>query len=156
MKSKRQELREKRRRKQLLMRAMWIGAGAVVVALVAYFVWQGTRPAVGQSIPIMADVNHVDEGTDPGPFNSDPPTSGKHYANEYDAGFYDESSPQVNDIHPEGFLVHNLEHGYIILWYNCDLLDEGECESLKTDLREVIDEVNSLKIIVFFRLIQLR
>jgi hypothetical protein len=99
----------------------------------------------------MANVEHVDEGTDPGPYNSDPPTSGRHYANEYDAGFYDETSPQAKAEHPEGFLVHNLEHGYIILWYNCDQLAEGECEGLKTELRGVIDEANSFKIIAFPR-----
>jgi hypothetical protein len=151
MKSRREELREKRRRRQMVIRAVWIGAGAIGLALIAYFVWQGTRPAVGQSIPIMSDINHVNEGTDPGPYNSDPPTSGRHYPSEYDAGFYDESSPQASDPYPEGFLVHNLEHGYVIFWYNCDLLDENECESLKTELREVIDEVNNFKVIAFPR-----
>lgn len=151
MKSKRQEQREKHRRKQLLTRAIWIGAGALTLAFIAYFIWEGTRPAVGQAVPIMEDINHVEEGTNPGPYNSDPPTSGRHYASQYDAGFYDESSPEVTVPHPEGFLVHDLEHGYIILWYNCDLLTAGECEALKGELREVIDEVNSFKIIAFPR-----
>jgi hypothetical protein len=151
MTSKRDMLREKRRRNQLLKRAIWIGAGAMGLALVAYFIWQGIRPAVGQAIPIMADIGHVNEGMAPGPYNSDPPTSGKHYPGEYDAGFYDETSPQTKDPYPEGFLVHNLEHGYVIFWYNCDLLGENECTSLKTDLREIIDEVNSFKVIAFPR-----
>jgi Protein of unknown function (DUF3105) len=151
MKSRREEMRQKRRRKQQITRVIWIGAGAVALALVAYFVWQGTRPAVGQAVPIMQEVNHVDDGTDPGPYNSDPPTSGKHFGGEYNAGFYDESSPQTGDPYPEGFLVHNLEHGYIIFWYNCDLLDENECGSLKSELREVIAEVNNFKVIAFPR-----
>lgn len=92
MKTKRQELREKRRRKQLITRAVWILVGAAAIALVAYFIWQETRPAVGQSVPIMADINHVEEGTDPGPYNSDPPTSGRHYASQYESGFFEESS----------------------------------------------------------------
>lgn len=149
MKSKRQQQREKRRRQGLITRAIWIIAGAAAIAVVAYFVWQGTRPAVGQSVPIMADVNHIEEGTDPGPYNSDPPTSGKHYANEYDAGFYDESSPQASAQYPEGYLVHNLEHGYVIFWYNCELLDNSGCEAVKSDLRAVIDEANNFKVIAF-------
>lgn len=151
MKSKREQLREQRRRKQMITRAVWIAVGAAAIALVAYFVWQETRPAVGQSVPIMADINHVEEGTDPGPYNSNPPTSGPHYASQYDAGFYDESSPQASAPFPEGYLVHSLEHGYVVFWYNCDLLDESECERVKSDIRAVIDEANNFKVIGFPR-----
>lgn len=56
--------------------------------------------------------DHVDEGT-PIEYNSSPPTSGSHYANFADPSFY--SAP----IEPER-LVHNLEHGQVIVWYSPD------------------------------------
>jgi hypothetical protein len=99
----------------------------------------------------MAITSHVQEGTDPGPYNSDPPTSGKHYDPTYQAGFYDESDTETQNLHPEGFLVHNLEHGYVIFWYNCNLLDEQECTDLKTQIQGVMDEAGGTKLIAFPR-----
>ncbi len=47
---------------------------------------------------------HVPEGTDPGPYNSNPPTSGPHYGQEYEAGFFDEQSPESRVKYTEGYL----------------------------------------------------
>jgi hypothetical protein len=95
--------------------------------------------------------DHVQPGSDPGPFNSNPPTSGRHYAQEYDAGFYEESDPEVQNDFPEGYLLHNLEHGYTIFWYNCDLLDEAGCSNLKSDIIGVMNDLNNFKVIGFPR-----
>ncbi|HLA98895.1 MAG TPA: DUF3105 domain-containing protein [Anaerolineales bacterium] len=151
MKSKRQTMREKRQRQQQIRRMIWAGAGALLVALLGYAVWAATRPAVGEEIAEMADTSHVPDGTDPGPFNSDPPTSGRHYANTYNAGFYEETDPEAQAQYPEGYLVHNLEHGYVILWYNCDLLDAAGCANLKSQIKTVLDQENNLKVIAFPR-----
>lgn len=94
---------------------------------------------------------HVAVGQDPGPFNSDPPTSGRHYGDEYEAGFYEESDPEAQHEYPEGFLLHNLEHGYVIFWYNCNLLNDGACNNLKTQIKSVIDDFNGVKVIGFPR-----
>lgn len=56
--------------------------------------------------------DHVEEGT-PVEYNSSPPTSGSHYANFVDPAFY--SAPTE----PER-LVHNLEHGQVVVWYSPD------------------------------------
>jgi len=151
MKSKRQTMREKRQRQQLIRRMIWAGAGAVLVALLGYAVWAATRPAVGEEIAIMAETDHVPEGSDPGPYNSDPPTSGSHYANTYNAGFYEETDPEAQAQYPEGYLVHNLEHGYVIFWYNCDLLDTSGCANLKSQIQTILDQENNLKVIAFPR-----
>jgi hypothetical protein len=55
--------------------------------------------------------DHVPDGTEVG-YNSEPPTSGSHYKEWIKAGVYD------NPIR-DGHLVHSLEHGYIIISYNC-------------------------------------
>jgi len=51
----------------------------------------------------MSSAAHVPEGTDPGPYNSDPPTSGPMFANQLFAGFYDEDSVQDYGVYPDGF-----------------------------------------------------
>lgn len=144
-KSKRQQVRERHRRQRRISNLVWIGLGALAAAVIGFFVWQGARPRAGESIPVMADTSHIPVDTDPGTYNSDPPTSGPHYADELNAGFYEANDYQ----YPAGYLVHNLEHGYIIFWYNCDLLDEAGCEDLKTQIQSVLNEFNGFKVIAF-------
>ncbi len=108
-----------------------------------------------EDIPIM-DVctpmcSHAPDGTEV-EYNSNPPTSGPHYAQPLPAGFYDPQADPDNVAfhvpHPEGHLVHNLEHGYVIFWYNCSLLTDVECAQLKDEIRAVMD-VDPLKVIAF-------
>lgn len=133
----------------MISRFVWIGVGVVVAAVLGYAVWTAASPAaggtgglVGESVPVMADISHVEEGTDPGPYNSDPPTSGKHYARSLEPGFYETSDFE----YPAGFLVHNLEHGYVIFWYDCGEFD-GNCDDLKADIREVLEAERYNKVI---------
>ncbi len=144
-----QRLRARRRRERLRSTFLWVAAGIAVIAVLAALVWSSIRPPGGEAVPVMASVQHVAEGQDPGPFNTDPPTSGPHYASPLKAGFYDE--PMVADLgpYPEGYLLHNLEHGYVILWYNCQLLTQTECGQLKEQLQEVIEDARSIKVIAF-------
>ena len=88
---------------------------------------------------------HIPADSDPGEYNSDPPTSGPHYADEARAGFYDTNSYQ----YPAEYLVHNLEHGYVIFWYNCGLLDDDACTELKSQIKSVMDEFNNVKVIAY-------
>jgi hypothetical protein len=149
MKSKKQTMREKRRRRKTITRIIWGAVAIILIAVIGYFVWNALKPAAGQTVPIMADMGHVEEGQDPGPYNTDPPTSGRHYANELEAGFYEEADRDSISGFPEGYLVHNLEHGYVIFWYNCDLVTDGECTELKSQIRSVLDRENNFKVIAF-------
>ena len=152
VKNIRQERKAKQERQKRITIMIWGGVAIVVIGFVGYLVWRVTRPPAGESIPIMANAGaHVPEGQDPGPFNSDPPTSGPHYAEEYEAGFYDESSPEAQAPYPEGYLGHNLEHGYVIYWYNCDLLDENGCIELKDQIKTSMADNGQTKLIVFPR-----
>lgn len=149
MKSKRRQIREKRQRRQLYSRVIWGVAGIGVLGVLGYGLWVAFRPSYGESIPIMADISHVSSDTDPGPYNSDPPTSGRHYADSLPAGFYSEEDLANLPAHPEGLLVHSLEHGYVIFWYNCDLLDEQGCNALKAQMRQSMEEAGNFKVIAF-------
>lgn len=144
-KTKRQQRRDKQQKQQITSSLIWGGIGVAVLAIIGLLVWQGVKPAAGESIPEMANSSHIPQDTDPGQYNSDPPTSGPHYANELDAGFYESNNYQ----YPAGYLVHNLEHGYVILWYNCDLLDESTCSELKSQISSVMDELGNVKLIAY-------
>lgn len=150
----RQEIRERRkvkRRKAKRRRYMFLGGiGLAVLALFSYILWSNVRPAAGEEIPVMSNaLEHVPEGQDPGPLNSDPPTSGPHYARSFDPGFYRPSDPAVQVPHPEGYLLHNLEHGYVIFWYNCTVLDDPSCETLMGKIQSVMDQHPGKKLIAF-------
>jgi len=145
-KSKRQQVHERQRKQKLRSNLIWGAGGLVVLAIIGLIVWQGARPAEGESIPIMARSSaHVDVDSDPGQYNSDPPTSGPHYPEEAEAGFFDENIYKF----PAGYLIHNLEHGYVIFWYNCDLLDESACTELKSQIYAVMDELGGAKMIAY-------
>ncbi len=144
-KSMREKRRQQAQRVKTRSALIWGGVTVIIITILGFGLWKSIRPVYGQDIPVMEDTGHVDEGQDPGPFNSDPPTSGRHYASEYKAGFYDESSPEAQATYPAGYLVHNLEHGYVIIWYNCKVIDQTECEELQDQIRSVLDAENNFK-----------
>jgi hypothetical protein len=76
----------------------------------------------GESVPILAS-GHVAEGTTVTDYNSDPPTSGPHWARTADWGIHDEPIP--NELQ-----VHNLEHGGIVIQYN-ETVPEDQIEQLR-------------------------
>jgi hypothetical protein len=100
----------------------WIigGSIAVMVVVMGWFVYKESvanplapKDVSTEGFQTMVDLgrNHVDVGTQV-KYNSNPPTSGSHYVEWTKAGVYDKA---IDD----GHLVHSLEHGYIIISYNC-------------------------------------
>jgi hypothetical protein len=78
---------------------------------------------------------HVPVGTQITEWNSNPPSSGPHFP--IWAAFQEFQDPV-----PRGFYVHDLEHGAVVLLYNCggDAGADGgsaECQTLAAGLREV-------------------
>lgn len=73
-----------------------------------------TEPATGSA-------DHLEQGT-PIPYDTAPPAFGPHYPAPAPMGrkFYTEDRPEV------GNLVHNLEHGYNILWYDETVADDAD------------------------------
>jgi hypothetical protein len=150
--SRRQDAQNRRRQRRLLTVLLASTAGLVILALIGWLIWQNLQQPteVGEVIPVPADyVNHIEAGTPPGPYPSDPPAGGVHYATELDAKFYEESDLASLAPYPEGSLVHNLEHGYVIFWYSCAGLDQAGCDALKANIRGVMAEFDGLKLIAF-------
>ena len=83
---------------------------------------QVSTPLIGQ--PVSVSQGHVPDGTHI-PYTSNPPAGGEHYAETAHAGVY-------NKAPADGLLVHSLEHGAVILWYNPKLLSSMGIEQLKT------------------------
>jgi hypothetical protein len=140
----RRELEESRwaaaqQRRRLITIGAWVTAGLLFVALLVYLVAKEAVPAdlPGEAVPIQP-AGHVNPGTPHDPYNSDPPTSGQHYPSTAETGLYEEAPL-------DEYLVHNLEHGHIIIWYNCSNLSEADCATLKTQIRNVMGRAgNSL------------
>lgn len=148
MKAKRQAIKEQQRRKRSITLLSWGGLALAAIAIIVYASISAARSLPEESIAVMPDTSHVAEGTDPGPYNSNPPTSGKHYEKPLQAGFYNPGDVQAQ--YPAGHLVHSLEHGYIIFWYNCSLLvDEAACTDLKSQIKQVMDGENNNKVIAY-------
>lgn len=61
-------------------------------------------------------------------YRTNPPTDGKHYQEPEPDGIYDKAPP-------DSHLVHNLEHGRIILWVKPSL-----SETDRKDIRALVDE----------------
>ena len=95
------------------MNKKYIFIGTAVIVSITLLTWLfviSVKPLPG--IEAKQDSrDHVPEGN-PVTFNFNPPTGGDHFASWITKGFY-------NEPRHDGNLVHSLEHGYIIIWYDC-------------------------------------
>lgn len=114
------------------MGIVWVAA-ALGLALLAAITWAALWPA--RSVP--GEEVFPEEGRDhvnpPATlaYKTDPPTSGPHYPNWAPPGFY--TDPQ-----PAPLLVHSLEHGNIVIYYD----PERTPASVKDRLRQLADQTN--------------
>lgn len=112
--------------------SLWIYAAILVVLLIAllpvYRIF--TQPQAGQTVAILASP-HVSAGTATN-YNSNPPTSGPHTA---ETVLWSTAARALPDIS----LVHNLEHGGIVLHYQptLDATQRQQLTDLALDLRQI-------------------
>jgi len=101
----------------------------VVLAVVAYGVYLLVRASEpdGPDFSISHEsqgAEHIADGAEHPPYNSNPPSSGWHFATPASGGFYDEPLPDER-------VVHNLEHGDIWIAYRPDI-GEGAKDTLRS------------------------
>ena len=144
-KQQRREAEERRnqeaKRQQRKRNMITLGIAVLVIALVAALVISDRKKAEGP-VGVAAEeadctekeefeaagAEHIAEGAPHEPYNSTPPTNGPHHDSPAQAGF------SAEPIEPE-HLVHNLEHGMIVIWYN-----PGAPQELKDQLQAVVEQ----------------
>jgi hypothetical protein len=137
--NKRQERKRIHRRKLLFRTILALVAAAAVVTAGVRLV---SRP--GRHVESMGR-DHIPVGTSHTVrYNSNPPTSGPHYDPSARPGIYDEPIP-------DGYLIHSLEHGYVIISYNVQGLSESEAAELVSRLAELAQQERIWKLIVLPR-----
>ena len=119
-----------RRRGRIRIAIVIAAAVLVVGGIVAIVVLSnGDQPRAGEAVVVPPDAQqHV---TSPAQVVSrtDPPTGGPHYAESAQPGFYTEP---IED----GLLMHSLEHGYVIIWYDCTQF--ADCGPIKDQIKSIV------------------
>jgi hypothetical protein len=120
----------------------WIAAAAAgVVLVVALGVFLANRGASsagpGEHFPAQSR-DHIAVGAPHPAYNSDPPTGGWHYDTPWKPGFYEQ--PVADE-----YLVHNLEHGYVVISYDCSKL--ADCDGAKAQIRQLVQRYNNWKVV---------
>jgi hypothetical protein len=122
----RQAAAASRRRQKQIQRIALAAVAIVAVVGGSVFAYQRiTHEEPGQFIAAPADNSHVPEGTTVTDYTSDPPTSGRHWGSVAPWGVHNEPVP--NELQ-----VHNLEHGGIVMQYNCD-----DCPEIQAELERI-------------------
>jgi hypothetical protein len=170
MQPKRKHRRAVKQRRSKNNLAFYGGLGLLAAVVVGFLIFLVTRPPananaagstsgttggsasgstalVGEAVAV-ASREHVPTDTVPGPYASNPPAGGAHFPTDFTEKFYEESDLVGLPPHPEGYLVHSLEHGYVIFWYNCAAAGV-DCAGLKKNIQDVMQAEGYTKMIAF-------
>jgi len=123
-----------RRRQQII----WGGGITLAVIAFAALVWWLVHPVGGpgvQSPPLQGAV-HIQHGASHPPYDSKPPTSGWHYADQV-AGW-----GVTTNTWPDELQVHALEHGGVIVSYDTAACPNG-CSDLVSQLERIVRDYPS-------------
>lgn len=106
---------------------MWwkVGIGIAIVGALGWIGWTVTRPVPGMKREDQGREHVAVDAVAKFAYNSNPPTSGPHLPTWVRGGVFDK--PQS-----EGELIHSLEHGYVIISYNCNVHLKTQNSKVKT------------------------
>ncbi len=112
-------------------RLLWLLAAVIVVGGGGWF-YARESSLPGQQFEDQGR-RHIPAGTPALSYNSNPPTSGAH-SSPARWGAHAEDIPEIKQ-------VHNLEHGGVLIQYNCARLPAGEsCDALISGLRRAFNQ----------------
>ena len=107
--------------------AIVIGLLVIVGVVVAILLLSGQES--GTKVELMPTTEHVAPGTDIA-YNTNPPTSGDHYGLPASWG--------VQKVAPaDESIVHNMEHGGVIIYYKPDSLTPEQLTALSEQMAEL-------------------
>ncbi len=119
-------------RRRKVNRILWTAgillAAIVVIWLIVWLVIRGAKNAPGVAYEEIGREHIGLNDPPPKPYNSNPPSSGGHYASPAHSGVYDY---EVND----KIFIHNLEHGSVWIAYRPSV-SGGAVEDLKSIVKE--------------------
>lgn len=123
-----EEKLKQRKSQEISAKFKKIGILAVVVAIIIFLGFSlyksTTKTLPGQEV---ADIGAEHTNDISGiTYNSNPPTSGTHFPVWAKKGAYDR-------VISDGYLIHSLEHGYVVISYNCQSGRAGERESMSLE-----------------------
>ncbi len=145
--------RRARRQNSHLSTYLLLGGGAIVLIFVVFLLIQSSSQAapptvlMGTPVPNLSR-DHIPDTQDPNPYSTNPPSGGHHFDTPFPAKFYNETDVAALGKYPEGHLVHSLEHGYVIFWYNC-AVPGTDCAALKQSIQNVMNQYGGTKLIAF-------
>lgn len=118
----REAMRTRARTRRRMKVLSWSGLVLVLVILAGYgmYLFGESNGPQGEDFSIAYESigrNHIPEGAPRPAYNSNPPSSGNHYAQTVRGGFYDAPLRDEN-------VVHNLEHGDVWIAYHPDVSGE--------------------------------
>jgi Protein of unknown function (DUF3105) len=147
-------LEEKRRRQRTIL---WTAVALLsLLALIGLIVFMGREEPQAENQPVteqartagreaagsggvrtfpMAGQDHITPNEQPDNWNSNPPTSGDHLATPMPPGVYDGDQDMRA-------LVHNLEHGYVVILYKGIPADQVD------QLRQFVEARNRAKLVL--------
>lgn len=115
--------------------------GAIVLVAVLLFGGQASGGAIGIR-QIDDGRGHVTVGAQGGPYSSVPATSGTHWDTPGQWRVYTVDAPAIEDQ-----MVHNLEHGGVVVWYQPAQLDAAGITALENWVRQQ-EQTERYKVIV--------
>jgi len=107
-------------RKSITQYAIWL----LIIVAIGYgiFLLAQTAGPDGEDFSTRYEIqgrDHIADGAVHPEYNSNPPSSGWHYASPARGGFYEELLPDEQ-------VIHNLEHGDIWIAYHSDISGEAK------------------------------
>lgn len=127
--------RKNQAKKKMLIKQIGVISGVIlIIAAIVFIVVEKQKPLPGQAVEIMKNQDHIESvDSQHTPYNSDPPTSGQHVETMANWGVHTE--PVAKEL-----LVHNLEDGGIVIYYNDDV-DNATLEKLEKLVEGYSDKV---------------
>lgn len=115
----------------------WLVGGGVLLLFAGPLVVNAVQRAnlPGEHVRSLGHA-HIAETAPTPRYNSNPPTSGPHYARVAAPGAYVE-------VLPDPLLVHNMEDGYVVLWYRL-----GDEEHNRSRIAEYEEAARGFRLVV--------
>lgn len=101
---------------------------AIIGGMIALVMWDKNQPKPGETLADEGQKHVTPAQVDAFEYNSNPPTSGPHFAQEPPYGIYDVGISK-------GYQIHLLEHGGILVQYKTD--DQAVVDQLRLLVREL-------------------